>query len=310
MSILNNFNIGDMIHSWRIMDIIYNHNQTLILNVVLDGISPDKLVNMLNYNTEWIMKIRSDLDESEYYLKNELNKCKYALDIPKDDIFFKGKFKIINEHNKYTTYYWSTYEKYTEDIGKNYIYVRKRWKELLTCVIEFLRFIHKKNIVHGDLKAKNILYENGSNIFKVCDYESLMSPNVNDICNKSGYNGFYYYSLGCKKDESYYSYRMDLEAFGNILWAIFLSSNIDEYIFDWQEAAFDLYKKKIENNSSDVYTNYYKYLDDIKRKSCSVKIFPIINKYFEIISVIDWKSTDPPDDCIYDQLLDLKNWII
>ena len=310
MSILNNFSIGDMIHSWRIMDIIYNHNQTLILNVVLDGISPDKLVNMLNYNTEWIMKIRSDLDESEYYLKNELNKCKYALDIPKDDIFFKGKFKIINEHNKYTTYYWSTYEKYTEDIGKNYIYVRKRWKELLTCVIEFLRFIHKKNIVHGDLKAKNILYENGSNIFKVCDYESLMSPNVNDICNKSGYNGFYHYSLGCKKDESYYSYRMDLEAFGNILWAIFLSSNIDEYIFDWQEAAFDLYKKKIENNSSDVYTNYYKYLDDIKRKSCSVKIFPIINKYFEIISVVDWKSTDPPDDCIYDQILDLKNWII
>jgi serine/threonine protein kinase len=310
MSILNNFSIGDRIHTWRIMDIIYNHNQTLILNVVLDGISPDKLVKMLNYKTEWIMKIRSDLDESEYYLKNELDKCKYALDIPNEDIFFKGKFKIINEHNKYTTYYWSTYEKYTEDIGKNYIYAKKRWKELLTCVIEFLRYIHKKKIIHGDLKARNILYENGSNIFKVCDYESLMSPNVVDICNKSCYNGFYYYSLGCQKDESYYSYRMDLEAFGYILWAIFLSSDVDEYIFDWQEAAFDLYKKKIKNNSSDVYTNYYKYLDDIKKKSCSSKIFPIIDKYFQIISVIDWKSTDPPDDCIYDQILELKNWFI
>jgi len=310
MSILNNFNIGDMIHTWRIMDIIYDHNQTLILNVVLDGISPDKLVKMLNYKTEWIMKIRNDLDESEYYMKNELDKCKYALDIPKEDIFFKGKFKIINEHNKYTTYYWSTYEKYTEDIGKNYIYAKKRWKELLTCVIEFLRYIHKKKIIHGDLKARNILYENGSNIFKVCDYESLMSPNVDDICNKSSYNGFYYYSLGCQKDESYYSYRMDLEAFGYILWAIFLSSDVDEYIFDWQEAAFDLYKKKIKNNSSDVYTNYYKYLDDIKKKSCSSKIFPIIDKYFQIISVIDWKSTDPPDDCIYDQILELKNWFI
>jgi len=156
MSILNNFSIGDRIHTWRIMDIIYNHNQTLILNVVLDGISPDKLVKMLNYKTEWIMKIRNDLDESELYLRNELDKCKYALDIPNEDIFFKGKFKIINEHNKYTTYYWSTYEKYTEDISKNYIYAKKRWKELLTCVIEFLRYIHKKKIIHGDLKARNI----------------------------------------------------------------------------------------------------------------------------------------------------------
>jgi hypothetical protein len=103
---------------------------------------------------------------------------------------------------------------------------------------------------------------------------------------------------------------MDLEAFGYILWAIFLSSDVDEYIFDWQEAAFDLYRKKIKNNSSDVYTNYYKYLDDIKKKSCSSKIFPIIDKYFQIISVIDWKSTNPPDDCIYDQILDLKNWFI
>jgi hypothetical protein len=34
----------------------------------------------------------------------------------------------------------------------------------------------------------------------------------------------------------------------------------------------------------------------------------IINKYYEIISTIDWKSNDPPDNNIYDELINLQNF--
>jgi serine/threonine protein kinase len=306
MSILNILNIGDTISNWQINKIISNYNNSIILEVVLTSISPDKLINIFDYKTIWIMKIRDDIDEGRIYLNCKLIDCKYALKIPNDSEYFYGNFKL--ENYKYT---WSITEKYDEDIGKNYIFAKNNWTSLLTSVIEFLRFIHQKKIIHGDLKARNILYKSNADImFKVCDYESLSYPKMDEICNIAGYNGFYYYAIGCNKDESYFSYRMDLEAFGYILWAILLSTKKEEYLFEWQSIAMDLYKKKIKNDSNDMYTKYYIYLDNLKKASYNNLMLNIIEKYFKIISIISWRAFEPPDNSIYDQLIELKNYPI
>ena len=305
---LTNINVGGVIFKWKINKIITNYNNSLVLEVILESISPEKLINVFNYRTIWIMKIRDDVNEGLIYLKYKLNDCIYALDIPKEKEYFNGSFELLNNINSYSTLTWYITEKYDEDIGKNYIFTKSKWKDLLVSVIQFLKYLHQQKIIHGDLKAKNILYKpHAEIIFKVCDYESLQTPRNDEICKDEGYNGFYYYSLGCDKSQPYFSYRMDLEAFGHILWAVLLSTEKAEYLFEWQVMAYDLYKKKVKNKT-DLYYNYYNYMDQIKKKSYNQLMINIIEKYFKIISVIDWKSIEPPDNSIYDELIELQNY--
>jgi len=305
---ISNINVGDVIFKWKINKVITNCNNSLVLEVILDSISPEKLINIFNYKTVWIMKIRDDVNEGLIFVKYKLYDCIYALQIPLEQEYFNGSFELLNNMNSYNTYTWYITEKYDEDIGKNYKYAKNNWKDLLVSVINFLKYIHQQKIIHGDIKARNILYKPDAEImFKICDYESLAPPRNDEICKEEGYNGFYYYSLGCEKDKPYFSYRMDLEAFGNILWAILVSTEKEEFLFDWQLMAFDLYKKKIKNKG-DLYYNNYNYMDALKKNTVNKLMLNIIQKYFKIISVIDWKSTEPPDSTIYDQLLELQNY--
>jgi serine/threonine protein kinase len=304
---ITDINVGDVIFKWRINKIT-NYNNSLVLEVILDSISPEKLITVFNYKTVWIMKIRDDVNEGLIYLKYKLNDCIFALDIPQEQEYFNSTFELLNNTNSYNTFTWYVTEKYDEDIGKNYKFAKNNWKDLLGSVIQFLKYIHQQKIIHGDIKARNILYKPDAEIiFKVCDYESLQTPRNDEICKDEGYNGFYYYSLGCNRDQPYFSYRMDLEAFGYILWAVLLSTEKAEYLFDWQVMAFDLYKKKVKNNS-DLYYNYYNHLDVLKKNTSNQLMLYIIQKYFKIISIIDWKSIEPPDNSIYDKLLELQNY--
>jgi len=309
MSILNYYNIGDTIAYWKINKIITNQNNSLVLEVALESISPEELINVFNYRTIWTMKIRNDVDEGEIYSYYKLSECPFALDSPKEKEYFSGNIKIINNKGYYETHIWYVTEKYDEDISKNYIFAKQNWKHLLISVIEFLRFVHVKKIIHGDIKAKNILYKSNSDIlFKVCDYESLASPYDTQICMRAGYDGFYYYGIGCMRNEPIFSYRMDLEAFGYILWAVLLSTEKLEYTFDWQDYAFDLYKKKIRNDNNNIYETKYTYLDNLKKIAHTTLMLKIIDKYFKIISTIKWNSEDPPDNKIYDQLIELTDF--
>jgi serine/threonine protein kinase len=303
---IDNLNSGIKINNWSVIKIIDQFYDSIIIEVLLDSVDPVDLVNNYNLKTIWIMKIRkyNDISEGEYYFKYELNKCIYALQSPKNELSSYGKLELVNDRCT-----WSITEKYDEDISKNYIFAKNNWIHLLISVIEFLRYIHReKKVVHGDLKAKNILYKTDSEIlFKVCDYESLTPPNITDICKKAGYIGYYYYSIGCAKNESFFSYRMDLEAFGLILWAVLISKSKEEFVFDWQKMCHKLYKKKIIDTLIDINSNYA-LIDNLKKMTYMYNMIDIIDKYYEIISTVDWKSNEPPDNNIYDELISLQNF--
>jgi serine/threonine protein kinase len=303
---IDNLNSGIKINNWSVIKVLEQLYDSIIVEVLLDSVDPTDLVNNFNLKTIWIMKIRkyNDINEGEFYFKYELNKCKYALQSPKNELSSYGKLQLLNERCT-----WSITEKYDEDISKNFIFAKNNWTYLLESVIEFLRYIHReKKVVHGDIKAKNILYKTDSEIlFKVCDYESLTPPNLTDICKQSGCNGYYFYSIGCAKNESFYSYRMDLEAFGLILWAVLVSKTKDEYIFDWQKMCHKLYNQKIVTDINVTNSNYI-LIDNLKKMAYMYNMIDIINKYYEIISDVNWKSTEPPDNNIYDELINLQNF--
>jgi len=301
-----NLNSGIKINNWSVIKVLEQLYDSIIIEVLLDSVDPIDLVNNFNLKTIWIMKIRkySDICEGEYYFKYELDKCIYALQSPKNELSAYGKLELLNERCT-----WSITEKYDEDISKNFIFAKNNWIHLLVSVIEFLRYIHReKKVVHGDIKAKNILYKIDSEIlFKICDYESLTHPNNDDICKKSGYIGYYYYSIGCEKNESFFSYRMDLEAFGLILWTVLISKTKDEYIFDWQKMCHKLYNQKIITDMNVTNSNYI-LIDNLKKMAQMYNMIEIIEKYYEIISVVNWKSNEPPDNNIYDELINLQNF--
>ena len=92
---------------------------------------------------------------------------------------------------------------------------------------------------------------------------------------------------------------MDLLSFGVILWTVYCNSSlIDNKVFKWQRYAIEYYEKRCK------YDNYEK-LEELKR----LEFMPeMIKEYFEIVSRIDPKTTDPPSDDIYNNILNLKKY--
>jgi serine/threonine protein kinase len=277
--------IGYIIGLWKIKNIISSVRDTYILLV-------EPINNNYENTIEWIMKYRYDsvIDEYSIYIKYNLDKCEYALKIPSDN---------MNTHDRYNFNSWYIIESYDSDIGDDINFAYENIDKLVICVINFLKYIHcNKNIIHGDIKLKNILYKKKSNIlFKVCDYESLAKPELDSICKKDK-DGSYYYYLGCDPNESYLSFRMDLEAFGTILWHITNKINKNDKM-NWQKKALEYYDLKNKISSEG-----YQHLEILKNESI-LNQDEIIKTYFKIISKISWKEVNKPDENVYDEIIEL-----
>ena len=202
--------LNAIIGPWKVIKIIDSTRDTYIVEVTLyDTLKDTKDTK----NIEWIMKLSNPKYincESDIILKYNLTEYEDGLIFPMNRIYFSGIYKGYN---------WHVMEKCESDCNKNIINIRPNIESFKNDVCNFLRFIHiKKNIIHGDLKLKNVLLRD--NRFKVCDYESIGRINSRYLCSVNDYIGYYYYYLGCKENKPYFSYRMDLEALGVMLWTI------------------------------------------------------------------------------------------
>lgn len=286
---------GDIIGPWKINKEISKISSSRgIYEVSTYQIEVNDLLEKLNGISVWMMKIidiKNDNSEIDIIKKYQLHTVSNTVIVQIDQLYLTGK------NNSYE---WFVMEKCNGDIYKYIKTAYQNWDILLECICNFLKDLHqKKKLIHGDLKLKNILYKASDNTFKVCDYESCDTPDLEVNCNMNGSIGYYYYHIGAIPNEPIFSYKMDLLAFGVILWSVYCNlSLIDNKVFKWQRYAIEYYEKKCK------YDNYAK-LEELKRLEFMPKM---IQEYFEIISKIDHKLLNPPSDDIYNDILNLKKY--
>jgi serine/threonine protein kinase len=287
-----NFSVGDTIGQWKITKFISGHNGAYIYEVCTTITEYDIINTKLYGKLIWVIKLKDIQfeDESKVIIKYNLSSCPYTLVTPNDETLFSGRY---NKHD------WYIIELYTSDILRNIKFAKDNFSDLLISICNFLKFLHRERcVVHGDIKLQNVLYKEDVNIlFKVCDYETVKKPDLSTICREAGYDGYYYYSLGCHPDKSYNSYRMDLEGFGIILWSVMSRQDDVKTKLEFQQKSWYYYENKIREDK-------YENLDILKEKD-KENMPEIIKKYFEIISVVDWELQIPPNISVYNKINNL-----
>ena len=286
-----------MYDKWMLIDILENKdNSTVIYNV--KPINKKYFFFNNKYSVVddkiWVMK--------RFYFKNNDNKysdelnniekyklydCKFCISMPENPEYRFGH-DLIGA--------WYTMEKYDGNLKNNFLFGKNKIKLLISNIIDFFEWLHiTKSRVHGDVKVDNILvkFTENERPFVIIDYESISEPE-NILCLNNLPNGYYYYGLGCKSDKPYISYRMDLEAFGYILWSLTLS--VEQYIkFNWQRQSFILYETGKKKNE-------FNLLDEIRNNSfINTDMNDLIKSYFNIISKVDWFDKNPNPD-VYKQI--------
>ena len=261
---------------WILKKKIYNKNGTLIYDIEYNqnSVLTPEIIPELN-NNDWIMKMSCNSTcEDEIYVINKLNfdECPYSIKFPKLDYYKSGKLDKYN---------WLVIEKYDGVMRLDYDYCLAQIKNLGFQIISFLEWLHvSKEKIHGDIKSDNIVFKKKDNSFRLIDFESV-SPPTDELCYESLPNGYYYYGLGCEYDKPPFSFRMDLQAFGYILWDLILIK-INFKDFCWQKKTFNYYNKQKT-------INYFHLLEKEKKQNMlEVEKPEIIKKYFSIIENYSW----------------------
>jgi len=296
-----------MFDKWQIIDIIESkQNNMYIYNVtpIFDN-NTSEIIKMNLQNKKWVMKlIISNVhnnqvykDEIENIEKYELYNNPYFISMPIDSSFRSGMYRsYIN--GMYNNKCWYAMEKYDSNLKNSFLFGKNKMKLLISNIINTIEWLHlTKNRVHGDIKIDNILvnFNTIEKPFCLIDYETIAKPNF-EKCIENLPNGYYFYALGCSSDKSFTSYRMDLEAFGNILWCLTLS--IDKYYrFSWQILAFNYY----ENNKI---TSDFDNLNKLRNNETNIEMNDLVKSYFNIISDVDWCEENPNPD-IYKRIKEL-----
>lgn len=290
---MNSSNNLKNIKNWIILDKFIQSPNSIIYNIrpIIDNtVSAEDEKDLLS--SQWVIKVSPDNVENSIVEELKLYENELFIKMPKNNIY-RNNESIENN--------WYIMEKCDSCIGKNYIFARKNIFELGNYVINFFEWLHiEKNKIYGDIKPNNIMInKKRKNPFVIIDYETILTPDLRYICDEKSYNNYYYFYIGCEYGKPFFSYRMDLESFGYILYALVLSTD-SYYVFNWQKTAFTFYNNKIKDNL---------FGELIIQKEYTNVIIPnlihkeLINNYFEIIKEQKWEG--PPNKEVYNKLKEL-----
>ena len=296
-----------IIGKWKIIDILKNNNGHIIYYVspIIDKNTTKQEFDDL-VDIKWIMKYSIQDNSNEINIINEMKLYENELCI-RMPISEKYRYEI-NHEEKYS---WYITERYENSIYNSPKFCKNNLKLLGHYMINFFEWLHlEKQKIHGDIKPENIVVNSSKkiqeNYFKIIDYDTISFPDFDVTCEESSFNGYYYYHLGCNSNESYLSFKMDLQAFGMILLNLCMS-NGKYNLLEWQCKASQLYKDKYSVSQ----TNQYKYLNIIRKSSfTNVLSFieneehkQLISKYFSIIHKQGWNKN--PNPIVYTELKEL-----
>jgi hypothetical protein len=255
---------------WKIGNEIEKKSDSAIYNVIPSPLE-DKSIEL--YDNDWVMKITNYDTEIRVIESLKIYENPFACKMPSN---------YLNRHGFYKNHSWFVLEKYEGNLLNQFLFGKQNLNILILNIIDFIEWLHiEKKKIHGDIKAANIVVKKYDILKPFCliDYESIQEPDQTIICKDHLPNGYYYYSLGCDINESYLSYRMDLEAFGMILWVLTLSEE-KYFSFIWQDSAYFYYNNREKNN----------YFNDIEktRQLNNYHKNHLIIKYYDIINKVKW----------------------
>lgn len=284
------------IGSWKLTNMIYNNDKSIIYEVVIDetdiDVSKEDLLELTS--KRWILK-GSKIDSVEVDVINtlKLNESNNILSMPTNPIH---RYGYEDKCGKYYIASWITMEKYDSSIIKQLSYCYYNVFNLGLYLINFIEWMHiEKKSIYGDMKFENIVVNLTENKFSTIDFESIDKP-LDLICCDNLPDGYYYYALGCEFNKEYYSFRMDLQAIGYILCSILEDTDGKT---EWTERAYKYYNHKTTKR-------YFFRLNNIRDEH--FKSVPrIIRYYFDIISTLDWNAKVPKPE-IYTKLKRLFEW--
>lgn len=284
--------------NWEIIKEIKNNNHNNIFFRVNPIIKPDLSEDEQKELTskKWILKYAIDYKIEVLLIEqNKIYQNKLCVPMPQIASYRK---KYLEKDS------WYVMEKCDGSLFDFILTAKSNLNELMVYMIDVFDWLHcKEGKVHGDIKLENILIKNSisKNNFYIIDYETITKPK-DYICKEDLPNGYYYYYIGCLPDKPYYSFRMDLEAFGMILVQIYLSETSPLH-FKWQNKANKYYTKKITENFFDKLDKekFYEMSDEMKKVDNKM-----ILQYLEIIKQQDWDAKFP-NLAVYNQLKQIFN---
>lgn len=167
------------------------------------------------------------------------------------------------------------------------------WRKLGRNCLAFLRGLHHDHhLVHMDIKLENILVERAQCKYVVADYDLMTPPDMQLLKEYDSDRIWYYLMMGGEIDAPLHSYRLDLAALG---YALARMSWPDENRPTFRSVC----TKHREAGSSDP----AELADTIAlRDREMLGVHPIIHKYLEVVSHVQWWGTTPPAAAVYDAL--------
>ena len=139
-------------------------------------------------------------------------------------------------------------------------------KYFMKNILLSLVWIHNKGIIHRDLKPQNILVkknENGEILFKLCDF-GMCLQNFGEITNTFGITTSYFRAPEiCKKLP--YDEKIDLWAFGSILFEVFSGKNLLHNVEDECEKILELFHKKLPSQINYTEKNLTETIANLRR---------------------------------------------
>jgi serine/threonine protein kinase len=279
---------------WILTDIFIKNDKSFLYNVlpIINENTSEEDKKILN-NNKWVLKIIDDAYELNIINELKLYDNELIINIKKDSFHYDKKNNM----------FWYIMEKYDGNIYNNYLFAQLNLIKLGNYMIKFFKYLHLDNKhIHGDIKPNNIVYScsNKDYPFKIIDYESTRKISRKFLCNEYHNDNYYFYYIGCEYNKPFYSYRMDLESFGCILYSIAVSDTI-YYLSNWQLEAIRCYDHKKPNQFYYLHNMRKLYNKENKLENNQYK--NIILKYFNIIKKQEW--FEEPNQDVYKELEEL-----
>jgi len=113
---------------------------------------------------------------------------------------------------------WYAMRRYDGHVHVRSEFCRRHWRLLATSVLDFLEDLHRgHDLIHLDIKDKNILVSRAQTKFVVADYELVVQPSPDATCTYDADHAWYYMQHGAEWEEPCASWRMDFTMLGYLL---------------------------------------------------------------------------------------------